>query len=215
MALPTSGALSISAIKGEFGNRGNSISAFCGVTYYKSDNVKRTFTNSLVGNRPPISFSEFYGSMASRPVSPTGDVAYANGSTFTVPYYNYLVIKMVGGQAGGQGNQGFTNNGCGGDPTGKNGNPGGATSFGTLTSASGGAPNSGAGASVTTIIYADTTPGAPTRGTNFSITVGAGGTGGQGGDQTGWVPFTTTCGNFGKAGGGSTGSNGSLTVSVQ
>lgn len=213
MALPSSGPISIGDIRTEFNNLGNDLSSYCGVTYYKDDNVKRTFTNSLVGNKPPISFSEFYGAMRSRPVSPTGDIPYSNGSTFTIPYYNYLVIKMVGGQAGGQGNQGFTNDGCSGDPTGKNGNPGGTTSFGTLTSASGGSPNSGAGASVTTYIYADTTPGAPTRGTTFSITVGAGGSGGQGGDQTGKI--SGTCYNFGKAGSGSTGSAGSLTVSVQ
>lgn len=213
MTLPSSGPISMSDINTEF-SLGRNMQSYWGVTYYKSDNVKRTFSNSGTGNFPPISFSDFLGAMKTRPVSPTGDVSYANGSIFTVPYYNYLVIKMVGGQAGGQGNQGYTNDGCGGDPTGKNGSPGGTTYFGSYTSASGGSPNLGAGASVTTYIYADSTPGAPTRGTSVSITVGAGGGGGQGGDQTGKAG-TSSCFNFGKAASGATGSAGSITVSVQ
>jgi hypothetical protein len=177
--------------------------------------ILRYFTNSLVGNKPPFSMSEFYGAMASRPVSPTGDVGYANGSTFTVPYYNVLIIKLRGGQAGGQGNQGFTNNDCGGDPTGINGDPGSSSAFGGFVSASGGAPNSNLGQEKTFYIYADSTPGAPTRGSNISIIVGGGGAGGRGGDQTGWFPGTTNCANYGKAGTGSDGDDGYLTVSVQ
>lgn len=213
MPLPTSGPISMNDIDTEF-NLGKNMQSYWGVTYYKSDNVRRNFSNSGTGNFPPISFSDFLGAMKTRPVVATGDVAYSNGSTFTVPYYNVLIVKMVGGQAGGQGNQGYTNDGCGGDPTGKNGNPGGTTYFGSYASASGGSPNSGAGASVTAYIYADSTPGAPTRNTGIGISIGQGGSGGQGGDQTGKAGLPW-CNNFGKAGGGSTGSNGSLTVSVQ
>lgn len=214
MAVPSSGTISLSDINSEFG-LGSNIEAYCGQTYYTSDNVKRTFTNSLVGNRPPFSFSEFYGTMRTRPVVQTGDVSYSNGSTFTVPYYNVLIVKMRGGQAGYQGNQGFTNNNCGGDPTGKNGDPGNPTSFGSYGSVVGGAPNAGAGQSETIYIYADSTSNAPTRGASILVTVGSGGGGGQGGDQTGWIPNTSTCYYWGKAGTGANGSNGSLTVSVQ
>lgn len=214
MALPSSGPISLSAINAEFG-RGYNLAAYAGVPYYLSDNVLRYFTNSLVGNKPPFSMSEFYGAMASRPVSPTGDVPYGNGSTFTVPYYNVLIIKLQGGQAGGQGNQGYTNDGCGGDPTGKNGNPGGTSAFGGFVSAAGGPPNSNYGEQKTIYIYADSTPGAPTRGTNIGVTVGGGGAGGQGGDQRAFYPFTTTCWDFGKAGSGTTGAAGYVTVSVQ
>lgn len=213
MALPSSGPISMADINTEF-NLGRNMQNYWGVTYYKSDNVKRNFSNSGAGNFPPISFSDFLGAMVSRPVVTTGDVSYGNGSTFSVPYYNVLIVKMQGGQAGGQGNQGYTNDGCGGDPTGKNGNPGGTTSFGNLASASGGSPNSGAGAYVVAYIYADTTSGAPTRGTGVGITIGQGGAGGQGGDQTGKAGLPW-CNNFGKAGSGSTGSPGYLTVSVQ
>lgn len=213
MTLPSSGPISMSDINTEF-SLGRNMQSYWGVTYYKSDNVKRTFSNSGTGNFPPISFSDFLGAMKTRPVSPTGDVGYGNGSTFSVPYYNVLIVKMQGGQAGGQGNQGYTNDGCGGDPTGKNGSPGGTTYFGGYASASGGAPNSGAGAYVVAYIYADSTPGAPTRGTGVGITIGQGGPGGQGGDQTGKAGLSW-CSNFGKAGSGATGSAGYLTVSVQ
>lgn len=60
MTLPSSGALSMSAINAEFG-RGNNLNAYRGTTWYTDAGGSGTFSSGA------ISFSEFYGKRATSP----------------------------------------------------------------------------------------------------------------------------------------------------
>lgn len=239
MTLPTSGPISISNLNAEFG-LGNSLSAYRGVRWYKDDN-SRGFFDGASGNFAPTDMSEFYGTRPSIPVSPVSNQAQANGSTYTVPFYNTITVVVVGGTGGQAGTYGI--NGCTNNtptPSG-NGSTGGSSSFGSYVTSSGGAGgggNGGAGAagvsrtlvfdanantvSINGVVQSGVTP--PLRNTTISVTVGAGGNGGGGGAnavlvQTGDSGFpnytpTYTCYPAGNAGSGSNGASGSVTLSL-
>lgn len=226
MTLPTSGPISLGAINSEFA-LGNNIGAYRGVRWYKDDNTRGYFDGGS-GNMAPTDFSEFYGKRKTIPVSPSGPTALSNGAYYTIPFYNKLTFVITGGQAGGQGPNGW--NGEGNYPTpGSNGNGGGTSSFGSY-SASGGSPNSGAG-STRTIIYdannnttsdnGSVTSGCPLKDASFLVTVGSGGSGGRGGYNRVYrdfpYPFDYLDGwyNEDNANFGSTGASGSVTVKVE
>jgi hypothetical protein len=210
MTLPTSGTLSLDAINTEF-NLGRNLGAYRGVRWYKDDNSRGFFDNNSSGNGPPTDFSEFYGTRKTIPVTPTGDVSYGNGSYFTVPFYNRLIIKLQGGSGGSGGGAGNTwpSTYTAGNP----GGTGGSSQFGSWVTAAGGgggAGDSGGGAQagapgqyIEYTINADTTPNAPLKNTQIQIFVGSGGSAGTGG------------GNWPQGGSGSSGSSGYVTVKVE
>ncbi len=227
MTLPTSGTLSMSAINSEFA-LGNNLGAYRGVRWYKDDNSRGFFDNSSTGNFPPIDFAEFYGTRSSIPVSPSGPTAQSNGSYFTFPFYNKITVVITGGQAGSIGPNGY--NGEGNYPTpGSNGNSGNPSYFGS-DGASGGSPNSGTG-SVRTIIFdannnttsnnGSVTSGCPLKGASLQSVIGSGGTGGRGGYNRLYRdyphPYDYLDGWYNEDNGsyGSTGSSGSVTITVE
>lgn len=222
MTLPTSGTLSMSAINSEFA-LGNNLGAYRGVRWYKDNNSRGFFDNSATGNFPPLDMSEFYGTRKTIPVTPTGDVSYGNGSYFTVPFYNRLIIKLQGGTGGQGGAVGYYSGGYSNGvlTAGGGGGNGGTSSFGTWLSGGGGAGGGGGGNSgaagtyATLIIDAETTAGAPLKDTQIYITVGSGGGGGGGGPI-----YVSTDGKYGYslagyAASGSAGSSGYVTVKVE
>ncbi len=231
MTLPSSGPISLSQIKAEF-LLGDSLSDYCGVRWFKDDNSRGFFDNSLVGNRPPLDFSEFYGKRKTIPVVPTGNVSYGNGSYFTVPFYNKLYITLKGGDGGQGGAVGYYSGGYkdGELTAGSSGGGGGTSQFGSTTLGSpavlwasasgggggGGGGNSGAaGSTVTLVIDAENTSNAPLK--NATIYVGVGGGGGGGGGGAIWVSSDGKWAyNYaGTASSGSAGSGGYLTVRVE
>ena len=86
MTLPSSGALSMSAINAEFG-RGNNLNAYRGTTWYTDAGGSGTFSSGA------ISFSEFYGKRATSP-------------TYTVEY-----MIVAGGGSGAADSYGITGGG--------------------------------------------------------------------------------------------------------
>ncbi len=222
MTLPTSGTLSMSAINSEFA-LGNNLGAYRGVRWYKDNNSRGFFDNSATGNFPPLDMSEFYGTRKTIPVTPTGDVSYGNGSYFTVPFYNRLIITLQGGTGGQGGAVGYYSQGYhNGTLTAGNGGTGGGTSsFGTWLSGGGGAGGGGGGNSgaagtyATLIIDAETTAGAPLKDTQIYIAVGGGGGGGSGGPIYSSNDGKWSYSLAGYAASGSAGSSGYVTVKVE
>ena len=218
MTIKTSGTLSMQEINAEFG-LGTNLYAYRGVKWYRDDNSRGYFDQAM-GNNPPIDMLEFYGKRKTIPVVASGPTAQANGSYFSVPFYNKITITITGGSGGQAGAYGI--NACDrNNPTPSGGGGvGGTSSFGGYGSAVGGGGGSGnaGGGSVgqTTIIVfdAEADPNAPLKGIPILNTIGAGGAGGRGGPNgvylgpTCYFPYT-------EAATGATGSPGSITIKVE
>jgi len=209
MTIKTSGPLSMAEIDAEF-RLGTNLYAYRGVKWFKDDGSRGYFDQAM-GNNPPIDMLEFYGKRKTIPVTPS-DRYYANGEYFTVPFFNQIIVTMIGGQAGGRGNDGSVRDGCGGDASGVNGDAGGATKFGIYASSPGGSPNLNYGPTVIYTMNAETGSNFLPVGVPILVTLGGGGSGGRGGDQR-WK-IGNTCYDFGKAGGGTGGNPGSLRIQV-
>ena len=239
MTLPTSGPISIGAINSEFG-RGNDLGTYRGVRWYKDDN-SRGYFDGASGNFAPTDMSEFYGTRPSIPVSPVSNQSQANGSTYTVPFYNTITVVVTGGAGGQAGFYGV--NGCSGNtptPSG-GGGAGGTSSFGSYVSSSGGSGGGGSGGggsagqtktiifdanantvTINGVIQSGVYP--PLKNTSIACTVGAGGAGGGGGTnfaliQTGNSGFPNytpiyTCFAIGNAANGAAGAAGSVILSL-
>ena len=94
MTIKSSGPLSLTDINTEF-QLGTSIGVHHGVRWYLDNGNTGVFSNTT------LSFSDFYGKRKNSPVSP-GSTSYTPGTyTFTVPYYNTLVIDTWAGGGGG------------------------------------------------------------------------------------------------------------------
>ena len=183
MTIKTSGTLSLQEINAEFG-LGTDLYAYRGVKWFRDDGSRGYFDQSI-GNNPPIDMLEFYGKRKTIPVTPS-DRYYANGEYFSVPFYNQIIVTLVGGQAGGQGSAGkeINRNGTTTQTNpGANGNPGNPSIFEARATAGGGSPNLGGGQTVVYNINAETNQNFVQVGVPILITIGAGGTGGTGGEN--------------------------------
>ena len=99
MTIKSSGPLSLTDINTEF-QLGTSIGVHHGVRWYLDNGNTGVFSNTT------LSFSDFYGKRKNSPVSP-GSTSYTPGTyTFTVPYYNTIVIDTWAGGGGGGGGNG-------------------------------------------------------------------------------------------------------------
>lgn len=180
MTIKTSGTLSLQEINAEFG-LGTDLYAYRGVKWFRDDGSRGYFDQSI-GNNPPIDMLEFYGKRKTIPVTPS-DRYYANGEYFSVPFYNQIIVTLVGGKAGGQGasgtwkaTDGYVFQTYAGSP----GGVGGSSIFEARATASGGSPNLGLGQTVVYTINAETNQNFVQVGVPVLITVGAAGLGGQG-----------------------------------
>lgn len=214
MALPASGYLQLGtdgatgrSINSEFGY-GNDMASYQGVYAGKSG---LAYQFPVAGNS--LAMDLFYSTSKIT----GGSASYGSSQTIVVPVYNTITITCVGGGGGGGGGNGYNLDGCTGDPTGGSGSSGGTTSFGGYVSAGGG-PGAGAGGGATpgsTVTQTYTNPiqggsGPPSGGSIF-VTIGAGGGGGTGGCQ--YYKLFSVCNCWNRAGGGATGSTGSVSIS--
>ena len=185
MSVPASGPISINNLKSAFpGINSNSLSAYRGVKWYRSNNSRGFFGN------PTISMSEAFDTRPNSPVVP-GSATYYSSTSFTIPLFNSLSITCRGGDGGQAGAYGV--NGCvGGLTPSDNGGAGGTSFFGGYLAASGGAGgtgNAGSGSpgattSTTLFITDSNQSNVSIQGTSVTIGVGGGGAGGRGGANT-------------------------------
>jgi len=216
MTLPTTGTLTLAQINAEFG-LGTNLYAYRGVKWYRDDNSRGYFDQAM-GNNPPIDMLEFYGKRKTIPVVASGPTAQANGSYFSVPFYNKITIVVKGGTNGGTGANGYYQGGPNaGLPTGgSGGTAGGSSQFGSYGSA-------GSGGTTTIVFNAESDPNAPLKGIPILNTVGAAGVGGKGGDIWNWESvYNIFTGRYenqyvyrGDAAQGANGSPGSITIKVE
>jgi hypothetical protein len=122
MTINASGSLTLTEINTEFA-LGKSMGVHRGVTWFLENGSTGTFASTN------LKFSDFYSKKKLSPVSPSSTTYTPGTYSFTVPYYNTLVIKAWGAGGGGGGNDG--------DNT--------VITYGTITLTSGGGKGGGAG----------------------------------------------------------------------
>jgi len=186
MAVPASGPISITDLKAAFpGVNSNSLSAYRGVKWYKSNNYRGFFGN------PTISMSESFDTRPNSPVVPGSFTIYGSQG-WTIPLFNKLSVTIKGGNGGQAGQYGFyvKDGSVTGRTVSGNGGGGGASYFGGYLGASGGGGGSGdlagGGAGQTVSLYwdADANEGyLAYQGVGLTLTVGGGGGGGSGGQN--------------------------------
>jgi hypothetical protein len=191
MPLPSSGALSMSAINAEFG-RGNNLNSYRGTQYYTSSAGPFTFPSGT------ISFNNFYGTQAAVP-------------SYTIEYY----VAAGGGGGGGWGQdpERGGGGGAGGVVFGSQSLAFGTTrSVGVGGGGAGGIPRfneesirNGQQGSASTLTGATTAVGGGGGGTGDQ-NLGQGGNGGSGGGSSGWG--ATRSGGSGTSGQGNNGGGG-------
>lgn len=215
MTLPSSGALSMSAINAEFG-RGNNLNSYRGTTWYTDAGASGTFSSGA------ISFNEFYGKRATSPTfsfSIASNQTNANLRSLAVAAgWNQSSAVIATVNAGvwiystSTGTPGLTINGSfpGGVTLINNGNiigMGGQGGGNGLATAGGNAISLGVSVSITNNSYiagGGGGGGGSASGNNISSCGGGGGAGGGSGGAVG------TLGGAGAGGGlGSSGGNGS------
>lgn len=190
MTLPSSGSLSVSQINGEYG-LGNNLGAYRGVKWYKDNNARGYFPS---GANAYIGVNSFYATRPTNPVSPGS--AYLGTGYWTVPLFNTLYLQIKGGDGGQAGSYGvYVGGPNNGQQIGSQGGTAGGDSYiGSLISASGGGGgggNGGAGGTgATSSNYRYITDGdqslIPLQGQSVYVQVGAGGSGGRGGEINNW-----------------------------
>lgn len=223
---PTSGTISIDTIRAAFPSFSSrkSIGEFNGVKWYRSNNSRGIF---VAGAGSPLAFSAFYDTREISPVFPNSVPDYTNPGTvlFTVPVFNKLYIRCVGGGGGSAGANGLYFNGPNNAEVNQFGFPGGngsPSSFGSYLTASGGVGGNsitgGAGAGETTVITLDIDVNPDyfnLYGTQISVTVGGGGIAGTGGMNRLWRTELNPDRyvDWYRSGNGSAGANGSVRIS--
>ena len=204
--LPTSGNLSFSAIKSAFSNQ-SALSQYRSLRWYTNSS---NFAAGWYGNFPAqaIRFSDFRGKGREVQVTP-GNFTFTSSQAFTIGPFNSATVTAVGGtggQAGFKGNY---------EAAGQNGTDGGSTSYGPYVSSAGGAGGTGGNGALgqagePQVINMTAAANADRIGTSIAITIGAGGSGGIGGEN-----FTIIDGSFypaGRAASGNAGANGYISV---
>lgn len=189
MTLPSSGSISLSAIKSEFSAiNSNNLADYRGVKWFKDDNTRGYFPSGTPTT--PISMSSFFATRNSVPVTPSGPTSVTSGS-YTFQFYNKVTFVIKGGNGGSQGPNGW--NGEGNYPTaGSPGGAGGSSYLNGYVTASGGGGNGGTGSTATVVFNADTNTvtingvvqssmTAPVKNTVVTYGIGGGGGGGRGG----------------------------------
>lgn len=222
MSVPASGPISINNLKSAFpGINSNSLSAYRGVKWYRSNNSRGFFGN------PTISMSEAFDTRPNSPVVPGGFTIYGTQG-WTIPLFNKLSVTIKGGDGGQAGQYGsYVKDGSiTGRTVSGNGGAGGSSFFGGYLGASGGAGGvgdaAGGGVGQTASLFWDAdanTSLLSLQGQGLTLTVGAGGAGGGGGPNYFWryfpPPFQGANGYYqdGSAGSGAGGAGGYITVS--
>lgn len=208
MTLPAPGnPISLGQVGNEFGY-GYDFASYYGVYYGIGGSAGRFV---LAGN--PFYMSYFYSTFKIT----GGSAGYGSSTTITVPVYNTITITCVGGSGGNGGNAGFNLDGCTGSPAGDSGGPGGTSSFGGYVAAGGGAGGGGSSpgspGSSSTQTFTNPVQGGsgPPSGSSLYVEVGGGGGGGTGGCQ--YYKLYGFCNCWNRAGNGSSGAGGSVTIS--
>lgn len=221
MALPASGYLLLGAdggasgrsINSEFGY-GNDMASYQGVYYGKG---AQEFQFPKAGNS--FAMDLFYSTFK---VGGGSQVFTTSDPAYTIPVYNTIDISVTGGGGGGSGQPGYIQAPCanaGSATPASAGLPGGSSSFGGYVSASGGGSNQGGFTSSNTYTNPVQGGSGPPSGTTIAVTIGGGGGGGQGGcfyyQKLQYYPsyFNYGCACWSYYATGSTGSNGSVSIS--
>lgn len=204
MPLPSGGnnpPISIADLNAEFGY-GNNLSAYRGKLVGIGSACK-------VISSGVVNISDFYSTNKVVAGGPT-----ARNGAFTVPQYKTMTFNVQGGQAGFAGAAGVYVNGpaAGSATAPSNGGAGGTTSFDTIVSAAGGAPNGGAGATNAVTLTNPLLGGTgPVSGATQACTAGGGGAGGQGGPIYSWNGFGYIFTGYAATGAGGAGGSASTT----
>jgi len=215
MTLPTSGALLLgtatggNSVNSEFGY-GNDMKSYLGVYYGKNG---QEFRFPVSGN--PIDMNVFYGTYKVA----GGSVTISSTQSFTIPVYNNITITVNGGGGGLTGQPGYIQapcSGAGSATPAQSGSPGGTSSFGGYVSAGGGGSDQGGFTSSQSFTNPVQGGSGPPSGNSVPVTIGGGGAGGQGGCfiyqfVAGQTNYGCSCWSHYNT--GSTGANGSVTVS--
>lgn len=203
MALPASGTISINDVNTEFA-LGQNMNAYRGQLYGTTSGTAGVFSSGT------INLSDFYSTQI---VTAGGPTSLSSGS-YTVPPYRTITFTAVGGSGGATGANGVYSGGpFNGTPiAGQAGGSGGASSVGTYVSAAGGGPGA-AGSSASSGALTNPVLGGtgPTSGNTVTVTVGAGGAGGRGGEINIWNGTVYVFSGY--AASGANGAAGSVTVS--
>lgn len=217
MTLPASGQLLLgsetgatNSVNNEFGY-GNDMASYQGVYYGKG---ALSFQFPTAGNT--FAMDLFYSTFK---ISSGSQSFSSSNPSYTIPVYNTVVITVTGGGGGGTGSLGTIQSPCANagsftpaDP----GSSGGTSSFGGYVSGAGGGSDTGGSTNSQTFTNPVQGGSGPPSGSSVAVTIGPGGSGGQGGCfiyqyVVGSTNFGCAC--WSRFPSGSTGANGSVQIS--